>query len=204
MENPYIKYATIKDKKVKCLIDTGSTSSLIRESVLEKIGLRYHPNSNRLRSFDGNLVSALGSVRTLARVDEASATVALIVMRDDKLTQDCIIDGDFLNAPNVLLIKSGNKLVLRQLQLLPEHEITNICVVAEVGMQPVIGDVDLNIKEQCRDLLNKYRDCISYYIVDLGKTNTVELTIRRITEEPVVYRPYRMPVKERYFTWYHL
>jgi hypothetical protein len=58
--------ATINGRKVKCLIDTGSTSSLIKESVLKKIGLTYDQNADKiLRGFAGNLVQGIGSVRTL-------------------------------------------------------------------------------------------------------------------------------------------
>lgn len=47
------------------------------------------------------------------------------------------------------------------------------------------------------DLLNKYRECFAFDLQELGKTNLVEMSIRLKDNEPVVYRPYRLPFLER-------
>ncbi|KAL0883751.1 hypothetical protein ABMA27_015856 [Loxostege sticticalis] len=47
------------------------------------------------------------------------------------------------------------------------------------------------------DLLNRYRNCFAFDLKELGKTDLVEMEIHLKTEEPVVYRPYRLPFSER-------
>jgi hypothetical protein len=67
-------------------------------------------------------------------------------MKDNNLTQDCIIGGDFLNAHDVMLIKRGDELIIRQLNdlhLSAKMEITSVCAVSEVSLELVFGDVDL-------------------------------------------------------------
>lgn len=76
-------HGTVNNGTVKCLIDTGSTSSLIKKSVFKRIGLDYHTDSDKLlRSFNGSLVPTLGSVNTLMQLSEANITVSLIVVKD--------------------------------------------------------------------------------------------------------------------------
>lgn len=46
-------------------------------------------------------------------------------------------------------------------------------------------------------LLNKYRQCFAFSLQELGKTDLVNMSIKLKDDEPVVYRPYRLPVCER-------
>lgn len=47
------------------------------------------------------------------------------------------------------------------------------------------------------NLLNAYRDCVSFSLRDLGKTNATKMSLKLRCEEPVVYNPYRMSVSEK-------
>lgn len=47
-------------------------------------------------------------------------------------------------------------------------------------------------RQQCTKLLQHFRDCISFSITDLGKTDAAALNIRCTSDVPVVYRPYRL------------
>ncbi|CAH2087349.1 unnamed protein product [Euphydryas editha] len=46
-------------------------------------------------------------------------------------------------------------------------------------------------------LLNKYRSCFAFTLEELGKSDIIEMEINLKDEEPVVYRPYRLPISER-------
>lgn len=46
-------------------------------------------------------------------------------------------------------------------------------------------------------LLNKYRKAFAFNLQELGKTDIVEMSIQLKDNEPVVYRPYRLPISER-------
>lgn len=57
--------------------------------------------------------------------------------------------------------------------------------------------LDKAVKIQLLDLLNKYRSCFAFSLKELGKTDLVEMSIPLKDDEPVVYRPYRLPFNER-------
>jgi hypothetical protein len=58
---------------------------------------------------------------------------------------------------------------------------------------------ELNVEDQheLELLLQKYKDCFSFNLKDLGLTNLNEMTITLKDKTPVVYRPYRLAYSER-------
>lgn len=52
-------------------------------------------------------------------------------------------------------------------------------------------------REQLLSLLNRYRGCFAFNLNDLGCTSVGEMTINLDNNEPVVYRPYRLAIKEK-------
>ncbi|CAH2218043.1 jg26686 [Pararge aegeria aegeria] len=52
-------------------------------------------------------------------------------------------------------------------------------------------------KKLCEDLLDRYKNCFSTGMNDLGFTNIAEMEIHLKDSNPVVYRPYRLPHSER-------
>lgn len=67
-----------------------------------------------------------------------------------------------------------------------------------VSVTPNCGNqltVDQN--RQCVKLLDRYKDCFSSGLHDLGFTNATEMEIHLKDSAPVVYRPYRLPHSER-------
>lgn len=52
-------------------------------------------------------------------------------------------------------------------------------------------------KNRLENLLDKYRDCFSFSLKELGLTNLTEMTITLKDTTPVVYRPYRLAYSER-------
>lgn len=44
--------------------------------------------------------------------------------------------------------------------------------------------------------MNKYCDCVSFSLQNLGQTNVTQMSLKLICDEPVVYNPYRMSVSE--------
>jgi hypothetical protein len=78
-----------------------------------------------LQGFSGNRVASTGTVNIQVRVGEASAKLRVVVVNDDQLMHDCIIGADFLNLPDVLLVKVEDKVSrrhLNQTKLLREPE----------------------------------------------------------------------------------
>lgn len=54
-----------------------------------------------------------------------------------------------------------------------------------------------SIKDNLLLLINTFRHCFAFTTSELGHSTDVEMSIRLLDDEPVVYRPYRMAVKEK-------
>lgn len=59
------------------------------------------------------------------------------------------------------------------------------------------GNLDKSEVKSLVSLLNKYRTCFAFDLSELGKTDLVKMEIHLKDDEPVVYRPYRLPFSER-------
>nr|XP_012138507.1 PREDICTED: uncharacterized protein K02A2.6-like [Megachile rotundata] len=54
------------------------------------------------------------------------------------------------------------------------------------------GNIGKINRQLCIVLLEEFQDCVSSSMRDLGRTNTVSMEIKCLTDEPVAYRPYRL------------
>jgi hypothetical protein len=199
-KNPFVMPAVLNGKKVKCLVDTGSSTTIIRQCVAKTLGLSVREDIGRpvLRGFSGNRVASTGTVNIHVRVGEASARLRVVVVNDDQLMHDCIIGADFLNLPDVLLVKVEDKVSVRylnQTKLLREPECFELQELDESAIH--CGNVSPIDKRKCFDLLNEFNDRITTSMANLGKTNSAQLVIKCITDEPVIYHPYRLPEAEK-------
>ncbi|KAF2879272.1 hypothetical protein ILUMI_26902 [Ignelater luminosus] len=172
--------AFVNGHKVHCLIDTGSTVTLIKQSVLKRIATNYqlaNKGGVLVRSFGGKLIPNHEEIFVTLQIEQAKASIKLIVMRDAIMTHDF-----------------GDRVFLRQLNKLEPKKYME-CLAVSVSRNDsfyvIFGDVDDNTKLLCREMLKRYRECISFSMSDLGKANAAELVIKCITDEPVVYHPYQ-------------
>lgn len=127
--------------------------------------MTYLPDSGLLKSFNGQLVTSIGKATTHVRVGQADALVSLTVMKDDCLTYDCIVGCDVLNKPDILIIKTGTKVIVHQLsnvKLASDYINCPLsCNVTNEGFKLQFGDIKEKAKRQCQDLMNEFRQCIS-------------------------------------------
>lgn len=198
--NPYIMNVVLNGKKYKCLVDTGSSCTLIRRCVSENLGLEVQNNNIQiLKSFTGNSITSAGTVNVHVRLGQPSAMLNVIVVNDSQMTHDCIVGRDFIDLPNVMLLKIGMDVTVRELS-------TNIKPVCdfecfEIGIKDEdkinYGEITDKQRLQCEDLLSEFSDRISKCMSELGKTDAAKMEIKMLTDEPVVYRPYRLPLAEK-------
>lgn len=92
-----------------------------------------------------------------------------------------------------MLVKRGQESMLQQLpfaekQLERMSDVNFLDASTECPMH--IGAV--NEETQRKDLIREYNDCISTSVTNLGKTDAHAMNIHCTTDEPIVYRPYRM------------
>lgn len=200
-ENMFNKTALINGHKIKCLLDSGSECSVMRISVARRIHLDVqNKNVTVLKCFMGYMVSSNLKVRVCLTIEEARVDVTLIILEDHLLKHDLIVGRDFMTNENVIMVKNKNKLSLRSL---PPLNIDSLDIV-EPGESKINADIinfgDRMLKSQqlmVVELLREYKDCISFHFNDLGKTTSVEMHIKCTTDEPIVYRPYRMSMHEK-------
>lgn len=154
--NLFITMCKINGKKVKCLLDTGSTTTLLKESLVKNLALSYVPQSGFLRNFNGDLVSSIGTLVAQVQVEEAEASVDITIIPDNSITHDCIIGCDFLNKPDIMIVKLGNKMVVHQLaDLKLSSGLENnppIACATDGKLNITIGDVNNAIKQKMLQL----------------------------------------------------
>ncbi|CAH2015473.1 unnamed protein product [Acanthoscelides obtectus] len=61
-------------------------------------------------------------------------------------------------------------------------------------INPQLNEVD---RANLLQLINKYRDCFALSLNEVGKTDVAELEIKLNDDQPITYRPYRMPYTNR-------
>lgn len=84
----------------------------------------------------------------------------------------------------------------------PTTKDLNVCCVSFSQDSPSdtiqCGDkITMEQKLQLQNLLQKFGDCFSSGLKDVGFTNAGEMVIELTDSEPVVYRPYRMSYSEK-------
>ncbi|KAL0829563.1 hypothetical protein ABMA28_003074 [Loxostege sticticalis] len=86
----------------------------------------------------------------------------------------------------------------------PIAEVLQVSASENEPLEP-IADSDIKVgdnitpsqKKMLRTLLNNYRECFASSLSELGKTSVGEMSITLNDDEPVVYRPYRLSIKEK-------
>lgn len=201
-ENIFIKPALVNNKlKIKCLLDSGSDCTLVKRSTAQKATAEIRDDCNTsLKCFMGNTVISSSKCKLEIAIEQAVAEVMAIILDDEYLRHELIVGRDYLSNENVIISKTKDRISLRNL---PPFHVGNIDVdeyqASDLQIKSINfgDDLDENQKVAAFQLLQEYRDCISFSMRDLGQTSTVEMHIKCTTDEPVVYKPYRMAAYER-------
>ena len=117
--------ACVKNKIVKCMVDTGATVSLVKKtawSQLEGVNCSLAPwEGHKLVGVEGSPVSVCG-VSTL-QLDIAGTTFVSDFVVVDMLGVDCIVGSDFLKKYGGVIDLSKNTLQFRNV-IVPLEEVT--------------------------------------------------------------------------------
>lgn len=202
--NLYERAIFVNGHKVNGLIDTGSGGTLLRASVVKKYNMVVAKTAeNVLRGFAGQSTTSNRSVSCKIKIMDATAQVNALVVTDEHLMHDIIVGRDFLEREDIITIKRGNNLIFKQLPEMDDRSKNIIDInFFDVERKPddIVKYTDTirqEARRQCTELLQHFRDCISFSIVDLGKTDAAALNIRCTSDVPVVYRPYRLAESEK-------
>lgn len=199
--NPYERTMFVNGQRIRGLIDTGSSCTLIRTSIAERYDMTVSlVPSVVLRGFAGQVTTSDRSTLCEIRIMNARAQVNAILVPDECLVYDVIVGRDFIGQEHIVMIKRGSALSLKQLPA-PDNDPENIIDVnflnAESEVNIRVGTIPEDSKQRCIDLIREYGDCVASSMKDLGKTNAASMSLRCTTDVPVVYRPYRLPESEK-------
>lgn len=133
---------------------------------------------------------------------DATVQVNALIVPDNHLTYDVIVGRDFLKRDDIIIIKRGKDLIFKQLSAINDRsgniiDINFSAINAPDDIAKYAVGITKEARQPCTELLQQFRDCISFSIADLGKTNAAALDIRCTSDVPVVYRPYRLASKKR-------
>lgn len=176
--NLYERTIFVDGHKINGLIDSGSGRILLRVSVVEKYKMVIAITSdNVLRGFAGQSTTSNRSVSCRIKIMDASAQVNTIVVPDEYLSYDILVGRDFLEKEDIVTIKRGKNLIFKQLPAMDDKNknIINVNffdIERKSSSDDIIkytGVVRIEARQQCMELLQHFRDCISFTITDLGK-----------------------------------
>lgn len=183
-----IATAVIQGVPVDVLIDSGSTISLISESVAKHLQCTQTPSFRVLRGIGSQEVHTSYCTTLSVEFFEITLEVDFHVVPDKYMNTPVIIGTDVLNRDGVIYTRT------RGVQRLTRAE--NVCKVLSDPCIPI----NTPLVGQDRERLMSVIDEFAEYLVVGTATTTVQtgtMHIRLHNETPVVYRPYKMSHDEK-------
>ncbi|KAM9999378.1 hypothetical protein ACTFIZ_002933 [Dictyostelium cf. discoideum] len=93
----------INDKNVRGLVDTGSSLTIIWESIAKKLDLKVGGKSFSVNSASNNEIKIIGSCETIIRLGKASAKINVNIVKDNDTSIDCIFGIDTVSGLNLII-----------------------------------------------------------------------------------------------------
>ncbi|CAG9137171.1 unnamed protein product [Plutella xylostella] len=300
-KSKFVKDVTIDDITLDAFVDLGSEVTLVKKSVVERLGVKYDDVTSLMKGFGNGVVKSLGTLWLNMSIDGVEAHVACMVVNDDLLEKSFLVGHTYTEQPHILVYKNSKQLKFYHFDsemprpdtdisddslltvktnsvvqihgaasvrlqvdtnytgsvllkssyagkpnrqyflsgglyhckngqinvtvspcsetcLFPEgsvlcrvekvHYVNRVSVEAarihetferdfDEKLVRVNESVTADIKKRLMELLIKYKHCFATSLKDLGCTNTTEMNIELNSQNPVVYRPYRLSHHER-------
>ncbi|GBN83334.1 hypothetical protein AVEN_23724-1 [Araneus ventricosus] len=186
-ESMHTKEIMFSTKRVKALIDTGSTVSLLRENTSRRLidPTKLAKNKILLTGIGRAHVTTIKSFEQEFQMDEENYSLTWHVVPTAKLKFEAVIGSDILEQASVNVTKNGVEFVKYENQaLLMQISAENI---EEVELNHVR---DLKVKTELKKLIENYKP---------EKTATTDVAMRIILKdnEPVCQSPPQLAFTER-------
>lgn len=186
----FIKKVLIFDTCHEAFIDTGSSCSLIAESLVNKLSLKFTelPSPVILQGFSKQNYK---KVTKKVLVDISFDSIALhdvdFYVIDDLVGCDLLIGRNITERSDLVYSRVGDLLQFQYASDL--KEICNHVVTSEINANSHLAELIT--------LLNHYNTCIANNIKELGKVTNHEMEIKLSSSQPIQYRPYRTSHSDR-------
>lgn len=201
---------------VNGIVDTGSTSVLVRDSVARKAGIIYRRVTCPLYSVgDVNQpsTSTIGEAEVDVTIDGVLAADHQVrIVSDETIPVNVLVGQTWLQLPHVHYYKRGVAMVFESNvtteQLVPDEEVICSYIAEEQApkpKQPITVDeikIDASVTDQQRDdlmkLMNQYRHVFAKSLGELGCTDMIRMDISEVPNSvPVNARPYKTSPTDR-------
>ncbi|XP_076235673.1 uncharacterized protein LOC143180033 [Calliopsis andreniformis] len=105
----------IRDEMLQCLLDSGAECSLIKETVVKKIGSHIIVRPGTFQGLGGQQLATLGCVTEVVKFQDIAVEIDLFVMPDPQLVHDVIIGKNVLDRDDLRMVTDSFGLRLERL-----------------------------------------------------------------------------------------
>ncbi|CAG9136407.1 unnamed protein product [Plutella xylostella] len=200
-ENRDVMSAVIQGVPVDVLINSGSSISLISESVLKHFNCKKVPAYRMLRGIGSQEIECTSYVTTVVEFPEISLEVDFYIVARDCMNAPLLIGTDVLNRKGVTYIRNSDVQRLVRRDLDSTIEASPVCHVSVTGENTIKEDsVNTPLVGKERDqlmiIINRYA---SHFITGTATTTvtTGSMQIKLNSGATVYYRPYKLSLDEK-------
>lgn len=173
------KEVVIGEAIVKALVDSGSSRSLIRKSIVKDMDVKEKCYI-RLIGFGGGDYECLEKIKMEMKIDDINLVHSILIIEDDKLAFEMLLGKDILCSGNIQLVMDSDGCHIQT------KTINNI---NETLPTETVNDLNNVIKEYA----GRFGEKTKY----IGKCNMVKMNIKVTSDEPICMKPYRLPFARR-------
>lgn len=154
-----------KNIELECYIDFGSDCTLIRQDVVDQNSLLTDVDSlPKIRGFGNDSYTPIAKTRINLSLGDVTADIDAYVVEPSLLAQPLLVGQNFTERPDVVVIKTNEKLdilkreLFQELTKLPAHDDHNSKLVLRIVSDTVVNNLDY---VQC---MNRDQSSCDFYV----------------------------------------
>lgn len=173
----------INNKKINSFIDFGSSCSIIKKHVAQKLNLPIKPleKSISLSGFLGISTIINSYTTVVTKIDNVALEINLYIISDNNLSTDILIGRNFTEHERIVYYRIDDTLTFKY---------KTDCTSWIKNLKH--GELFSRDKMELHKILENHKSCIYENLNKLGKAHNVSLSIELTTNKPVTHRAYRI------------
>lgn len=183
----------INNKPIRAIIDTGSSVTLIRQNVAQKLGLHSNPTTALMTGIKGSIVAAVGQTSCRLSSDGVGVDITPLIMNYHDIPVDLLVGRDILEHPGVQIVADSEGVQITYKEHINVDHAYAAVELRNLETGPLSKDGLIDFKE----LMIQYWDRVSTSLKDIGCSNSHKLSIKLVNNEPIFTRPRRLSQIER-------
>ncbi|CAK9816327.1 Pro-Pol polyprotein [Anthophora plagiata] len=179
----------------------GSECSLIQERVAREMRLEPEKTDNAMVAFNNTVGLPIAQSRIKVEVDGIEFDTVIYIFPNDLLGKEILLGREILALPGVAAVSdaSGIRFVSEAEAKKKQTEVNLVSrKTRPVGDKEVLcGEISSEDKRRLLAIINSYRQNVAVSTDELGCADVPGMKIETVSEDPVVYPPYRLSRYER-------